>query len=181
MAAYAAGDAAAARALTARLAPRALGQAYRMMGSQAEAEEVTQEALLRLWRQAPRWEAGRAKVGTWLYRVVANLCTDRLRRRPTLPLDAVPEPLDVDQPSADGALLKAARHRALSEALARLPARQAEAVALRHLEGLSVPEVAAVMDIGVRAAESLMARGRKGLQSELAGRKADLGFTDDTT
>ena len=50
MAAYAAGDAAAARALTARLAPRALGQAYRMLGSQAEAEEVTQEALLRLWR-----------------------------------------------------------------------------------------------------------------------------------
>ena len=78
---YANGDAAAARLLTARLVPRLHGHALRVLGDRAEAEDVAQEAMLRLWRQAPKWRRGEAKVTTWLYRVVANLCTDRLRRR----------------------------------------------------------------------------------------------------
>ena len=75
---YATGDAAAARLLTTRLVPRIHGHALRVLGDRAEAEDVAQEAMLRLWRQAPEWRTGEAKVTTWVYRVVANLCTDRL-------------------------------------------------------------------------------------------------------
>ena len=152
--AYANGDAAAARELTAALAPRAYAQAVRMLADRAEAEDVVQEALLRLWKVAPDWRQGEAQVSTWLYRVIANLCTDRLRlRRRTRPLDTVPEPED-ERPGPAAALLHEARHRALAEALAGLPERQAQAVALRHLEGLPNPEIARIMDIGVEAVES---------------------------
>ena len=83
------GDAAAARELTLRLTPRVLAFAARMLGGdRGEAEDVAQEAMLRLWRIAPDWRMGEAKVTTWLYRVVANLCVDRRRRRGRVrPLD----------------------------------------------------------------------------------------------
>ncbi len=178
LAAYANGDRAAARALTAALAPRALAQATRMLGSAAEAEEVTQEAMLRLWRAAAGWRPGEARVSTWLYRVTANLCTDRLRRRrEAVGIDEVAEPPD-PAPSAAERLQGEARLRALSDALAALPARQAQAVALRHLEGLANPEIALVMGIGVEAVESLTARGKRALALALGTRKAELGHDD---
>jgi len=179
LAAYAAGDLGAARVLTARLLPRVLGQARRMLGDAAEAEDVAQEALLRLWRQAPDWRPGEAQVSTWLYRVVHNLCTDRLRRvHRNVALEAVAEPEDGRPTAADG-LQTAARLGALRAGLAALPARQAEAVRLRHLEGLSNPEIARIMDIGVEAVESLTARGKRRLAEVLRDRRAELGFTDD--
>ena len=177
--AYANGDPQAAAVLAARLTPRVLGQAFRMLHDRAEAEDVTQEALLRLWKIAPDWRQGEAQVTTWLYRVTANLCTDRLRRRNrTTPLDGVAEP-------ADGAARVAAqiqdrsRLDALADALAQLPDRQAQAVALRHLEGLGNPEIAQIMDISTEAVESLTARGKRALTAILAGRKAELGYDDD--
>ena len=72
------------------------------------------------------------------------------------------------------------RMQALAEGLAALPARQAQAVSLRHLEGLSNPEIAQIMDISVRSVESLTARGKRALADLLAGRKAELGYDDDT-
>ena len=176
--AFANGDRSAARDLTARLAPRVLAQAARMLADRAEAEDVTQEAMLRLWRAAPTWRQGEAKVTTWLYRVTLNLCTDRLRRRRAGPaLDEVPEPED-DAPTAAEAMQEGARLRALSDALAQLPERQAQAVALRHLEGLGNPEIAVIMDITTEAVESLTARGKRALAAILVGRKAELGYDD---
>ena len=55
--------------------------ATRMLGDQAEAEDVAQETFLRLWRDAGRYEARGHKPSTWLYRVAHNLCVDRLRAR----------------------------------------------------------------------------------------------------
>ena len=83
---YGAGDVTAARLLVARLAPRVLRLAQRLLQDAAEAEDVTQEAMLRLWRIAPNWQAGGAMPSTWLHRVAVNLATDRLRRRRTGPL-----------------------------------------------------------------------------------------------
>jgi RNA polymerase sigma-70 factor (ECF subfamily) len=180
---YANGDPAAARVLSARLLPRVLGQATRMLGDRAEAEDVAQEAMLRLWRIAPDWRQGEAEVTTWLYRVVANLCTDRLRRRSSrrhLPLDQVPDPADTG-PSAVMAMQNATRAQALSDALSALPERQAQAVCLRHLEGLSNPAIAEIMDISVTSVESLTARGKRALAVLLAGRKEELGYDDDKT
>lgn len=180
LARYAAGDAAAARLLTARLAPRAYAHAYRMLGDGAEAEDVAQEAMLRLWRQARSWDAGRAQASTWLFRVVANLCTDRLRRRRPGPLEQGEAPADPG-PGAETRLQQGARHDALQAALLRLPERQRQAVILRHLEGLANPEIAAILDVGVEAVESLTARGKRALTADLAAQRDALGYDDDTT
>ncbi len=178
--AYAAGDARAARALTARLAPRVLAHAGRLLGGdRAEAEDVTQEAMLRLFRTAPEWRTGEARVTTWLYRVTANLCIDRLRRRRTGPaLDAIPEPVD-EAPSAAEGMQARARAQALETALMELPERQRQAVVLRHIEGLSNPEIAEIMDIGTRAVESLTARGKRALEALLIGQREALGYDGD--
>lgn len=175
---YANGDASAARALTLRLTPKVFGHAYRVLGDRSEAEDVAQEALIRLWKQASDWRQGEAKVTTWLYRVVANLCTDRLRKGRGVALDAIPEPEDDAETPAE-AMQQKSRQVALQEALNELPDRQKQAVVLRHIEGLSNPEIAEIMEIGVEAVESLTARGKRALAKLLATRKDELGYSDD--
>ncbi|MDF2140158.1 RNA polymerase sigma factor [Paenirhodobacter sp. CAU 1674] len=175
---YGNGDRAAARSLTLRLGPLAYRVALRMLGDRAEAEDLAQEALLRLWKIAPEWRAGEAKVSTWLYRVVTNLATDRLRRRRGVGLDEAPEVAD-GAASALERMIDADRAQALQLALAQLPARQRQAVVLRHLEGLSNPEIAAAMEIGVEAVESLTARGKRALAALLEGKREELGYGHD--
>jgi RNA polymerase sigma factor (sigma-70 family) len=175
---YANGDPAAARALTLRLTPRVLGYATRLLSDRAEAEDVTQEAMLRLWRVAPAWRQGEAQVTTWLYRVVTNLCTDRLRGRVRSRADALDDAPEVADGAAgaEAGLIEADRMAALQTALDALPDRQRQAVVLRHIEGLTNPEIAAVMDIGVEAVESLTARGKRSLAAILSGRREELGY-----
>ncbi len=183
LARYAAGDRAAARVLTLRFTPRVLGYATRLLGDRAEAEDVAQEAMLRLWRIAPDWRAEEAQVSTWLYRVVTNLVTDRQRARARRPLDlpeTAPEVAD-DAPGAAAAMMQRDRMAALDTALTALPERQRQAVALRHLEGLANPEIARIMGIGVEAVESLTARGKRALAAVLSGQRAALGYEDEET
>lgn len=181
LALYADGNAVAARLLTQRVAPRVFGYATRLLADRAEAEDVTQEAMMRLWRIAPQWRAGEAQISTWLYRVVTNLCTDlkrASRRRPGVALDDAPE-VAATSASAVSTLMQADRMTALQRALDQLPERQRQAVVLRHIEGLTNPQIAQIMDLGVEAVESLTARGKRALAALLAGRKADLGYDDD--
>ena len=175
---FANGDGQAARELTARLGPRTYSVALRVLGNRAEAEDVAQEAMMRLWRVAPKWEQGRAKVSTWLYRVTLNLCLDIKRRQRSVDLDAVPEPED-GGPSVAEQLQDSSRMDALQQALMQLPERQRQAVVLRHIEELSNPEIAGIMEISVEAVESLTARGKRALTEALSGRRAELGYDDD--
>lgn len=179
---YANGDRPAALALTQRVTPRVLAYAARLLGGdRAEAEDVAQETMLRLWRVAPLWRQGETKVTTWAYRVATNLCIDRQRsrgRRRQLALDDAPELAD-GAVGAEGQLQEAGRMAALEAALAELPDRQRQAVVLRHLEGMTNPEIAAIMEIGVEAVESLTARGKRALAAILAGRKDELGYEGD--
>ncbi len=180
---YAEGDASAARLLTRRLTPMALRLAVRVLGDTGEAEDVAQEAMVRLWKAAPGWRANEAKVSTWLYTVTRNLCMDRMRRQKSrggaaVDLDAIAEPVD-PAPAAEARLTQTARSAALNAALATLPDRQRDAVILRHLEGLTNPEIAQIMDISTEAVESLTARGKRNLATALAARRTDLGYDDE--
>lgn len=176
---YANGDPEAAAELMQRLAPRALGVAIRVLGNRAEAEDITQEAMMRLWRMAPDWQPGQAKVSTWLYRVVMNLCIDLKRRQRGghVDLDAIPDPEDPACSAADQ-LQDVARHDALQRALMQLPERQRQAVVLRHIEELTNPEISGIMEISVEAVESLTARGKRALAKALANRREELGYSD---
>lgn len=173
---FAQGDQTAARELARRMLPRVLGFSRRVLGDASEAEDVAQEAMLRLWRIAPDWRVGEAQVSTWLYRVVSNLCTDRLRkRRHGVALDDTPDIAD-ETPGVVARMIAADRASALQAALLMLPERQRQAVVLRHIEGLSNPEIAVIMDIGVEAVESLISRGKRALTARLQPMKEELGY-----
>ena len=175
---YSNGDKAAARALMLRLTPQILGYASRLLNDRSEAEDVAQEAMLRLWKIAPDWQQGEARISTWLYRVVSNLCTDRLRKKRGVALDSIAEPQD-SKPSVASAMIEAERADALQAALGTLPDRQRQAVVLRHLQGATNPQIAQVLKISVEAVESLTARGKRALTAALKARRAELGYGDD--
>lgn len=161
------GEPSAARMLVASKLPRVLGLATRMLHDRGEAEDVAQEAFIRVWRSASSWQPGRARFDTWLHTVVLNLCRDRLRRRREVTGYAVPEAAD-PAPDAEAELLEAERGRAVAGAIADLPERQREAILLVHYQDLSGVEAAAALDVSIEALESLLSRGRRTLRAHLA-------------
>ena len=161
------GDPAAIQAMVARKLPRMLALAQRMLNDPVEAEDVAQEAMLRAWKQAPRWTPGQARFDTWLHRVGLNLCYDRLRRRREIPTESPPDRPD-DGPAPDRGLIAADTAHRVDAALAALPERQREAIVLCHYQELTNIEAAALMAVSVEALESLLSRGRRALRLSLA-------------
>ncbi|AVM72645.1 ECF RNA polymerase sigma factor SigW [Magnetospirillum gryphiswaldense MSR-1] len=162
------GDRWAFAALMERHTPFALALAMRMLGNADDAEEVAQEAFLRVWRKAPDWDGdGGARFTTWLYRVVINLCTDRKRRKPIVAMDDIDEPPD---PGPDGLerLAQGQMQKLVSQALNHLPERQRAAIALCHLGETTNAQAAETLGISVSALESLLVRGRRGLRDYLS-------------
>jgi RNA polymerase sigma-70 factor (ECF subfamily) len=159
------GDRAAAARLIARHGPKLLSVARRMLGG--EAEDAVQDVFLRLWIHAAHWQPGRAKFETWLYRVMLNQCYDRLRRRPTQPLDAASHVADDTVPQ-DIRLDQDAQAQEIARALDGLPERQRAAILLCHFQERGNIEAAEIMGVSVEALESLLARGRRTLRTRLA-------------
>lgn len=167
------GDAAATRTVVARYLPQVLALGRRMLKDTAEAEDVAQEAMLRLWQMAPRWRED-APVGAWLYRVAHNLAIDRIRRRrPTVDVDAA---IDLADPAPTPAERLAERERkaAVERAIAALPERQRTAITLVHTLEMGNIEAAAAMEISVEALESLLSRGRRALRAALMDLKDEV-------
>jgi RNA polymerase sigma-70 factor (ECF subfamily) len=162
------GDERAFHLLAPRYIARALGLARRVTGNDADAEEIVQEALLRVWINAPRWRPT-AAFRTWFYRVVLNLCLNRVRRAPFLVLKHAGDPAD---PSPDpGARMELDEvDRQVASAIADLPERQRAAIVLTYHEGLSNAEAANVLGVSVSGIEALLVRAKRSLREKLGSR-----------
>ncbi len=168
----AAGDPAAARAVVDRHLPGLVAFAWRMVGDGSAAEDVAQDAMLKLWRQAPRWKP-KAQIGTWLRRVAYNRCID-LHRRARPGDDIAALALEDPAPGPARNLLAAEVSAIVRSAMADLPERQRAAIAMVHFDGMNNGETAAALEVSVEAVESLLARGRRGLRQRLSDLKPDL-------
>ena len=175
--AFAKGDRSAAEQLTERLMPKIYSHAYYRLGNIVDAEDVTQEAFLKLWEIAPNWKHDKAQVSTWLYRVVYNLCKDRYRRATLENLSSAQEATDGTTSPTDNIHAKY-RQKALYDAMSILPENQRLAIQLRHIDELSNPEIAEIMELSIEAVESLTARGKRKLIEILQTQKSKLGYSD---
>ncbi|WP_142850121.1 RNA polymerase sigma factor [Telmatospirillum sp. J64-1] len=160
------GDEAAFRTLMDRHLDRAFGLAQRILGSRSDAEDVVQDAFLKVWDRAESWRPGEAKFSTWLWRVVTNRCLDLHRRPRHEALEAVPEPQD---PAEDvvSSIAAGQEERRLKAAMADLPERQRAALALIYETGLSNAQAAEVLGISVGALEQLLVRAKRSLRGRL--------------
>lgn len=165
------GDNKAFEQLLAKALPRVQAIAWRIVKSQAEAEDIAQETFLRLWTQAPT--LGDVPVEPWLYRVASNLAIDRYRRKKPELMDVLPEHAD-GAADAEERLRGAQLSSEVDAAIAQLPERQRLAVILVHFEQVSQKVAAETLGISVDALESLLARARRSLKEMLKSRHADM-------
>jgi RNA polymerase sigma-70 factor (ECF subfamily) len=154
------------RVLMGRHMQRAVRVAQRVVRDSAEADDIGQDAFLRVWSHAASFDPDVARFTTWLYRIVLNLAFDRGRRRPLMPIE---EAIDVrvTDPEPVERLIAEEERRALEQAMANLSERQRGAIALFHMEGLSGEESAKAMNLSAKAFESLLARARATLREHV--------------
>lgn len=167
------GDRAALDALLRAHQPRIYSICRRMTGSDADALDATQEALIAVVRGLPRFD-GRSKFSTWVFRVATNACLDELRRRKRRAAEPLPEYQRADDrsvtlPGRDGPRLDEALASRIDidEALAQLPTDFRAAVVLRDLCRLDYAEIAEVLDIPPGTVRSRISRGRSSLAQAL--------------
>ncbi len=149
--------------------------AYRMCGDAHEAEDIVQEAMLRLWDHAPRLSARHPPGGAgaaalrltgWLKRVATNLAIDRLRQARRLSGEEVPDNED-EAPLADAVIEAGERDQSARALIAALPERQRAAIILTYYEELPNAEAAEALDMNIKAFESLLFRARAALRKAL--------------
>ncbi len=139
--------------------------ALRLLGSDSDAQDATQETFVRAWRGLGRFR-GESAVATWLYRIVTNRCLNVIAaRRPAESLD-----LDLRSVSGDPAEITEQRERfaAVARRVASLVPEQRAAVVLRDFEGLSYEDVAEVLGVSVPAVKGRIHRGRLSVLREAA-------------
>ena len=163
--------------LVQRYQSRVLGLAYRYIGDRGSAEDLAQEAFLRVYKARERYEP-RAKFSTWLYRIVVNLCLNEIRwrkGRPSMALAVATETssnLNVDvtdegEVEPIETMQDAELADTLREIIGALPENQRIAILLNKYEGLSYQEVADSMDTSVMAVKSLLTRARVKIKEKL--------------
>jgi RNA polymerase sigma-70 factor (ECF subfamily) len=169
------GDTAAFAELVERHQTLVLGTVARMLGSNADVEDIAQQVFIRVWKSAGRY-VPRAKFTTWLLKITRNLVFNELRRskrRAQVPLQSDLEaeqlPLKDEAVRApDVALLDRELQAAIEQAISQLPETQRMAVVLRRYEELSYEQIADVLGLSVPAVKSVLFRARTELRNRLA-------------
>lgn len=161
------GDGAAFGLLVRKHTQRFYRLAYRFTANREEAEDIVQEAFLKLWERPHLWNAGsNASFTTWFYRVVVNLSLDRVKKKKPLPL--IDDTLIRDERhTPEEALAHGQDAARVERAIAQLPKRQQVALNLCFYEGLSNQEAADVMNLKLKALQSLIMRAKVTLKQKL--------------
>lgn len=168
MLATANGDAVAFNRIVQRHAPGLHALVTHRLGNTSDADDIVQEAMWRAWRNADKWQPGRARLGTWLFRVAVNLMIDRYRKnknRAEQGLDQMPDTAS-DTVSAERALSDRQQLNRLETALAELPERQQTAIHLSARQEMSNAEIAEILETTEGAVEQLLVRARRRLRDE---------------
>jgi RNA polymerase sigma-70 factor (ECF subfamily) len=142
--------------------------AYRFLGQEEEAEDVVQDAFLRLFDASGRYRPN-ASFQTYFYQIITRLCLDRARKKQPLYVEAIPDSPDPG-PDAGEMMVRSETAAAMQAALDALPPNQRMAIVLRYYENLNYQEIAAALEISPKAVERLLARGRESLRPILETR-----------
>lgn len=156
-------------ALVQRHTRRFYGIAYRLLFSKNDAEDIVQEAFLRLWERPKLWNEGKqAKFTTWFYRVVTNLCLDHNRKKRPFVLDEKLQVAD-NRPGQEASLHDKQQQRLLDRFMRELPEKQQLALNLCFYEGISNREAAEIMGASTKALQSLIMRAKTTLKEKVQG------------
>ena len=163
------GDMDAFRLLVETHQARVIGTISKMLGSDAESEDLAQQVFIRIWKSAPRYRPT-AKFTTWLFRITRNLVFNELRRKRHFvdQAEEVPEPKERAEKEPDQVLLEEELQHAIQDAINRLPESQRMAIILRRYEEMPYEEIAKVMGTTVPAVKSILFRARAELRQRLA-------------
>ncbi|HYL38014.1 MAG TPA: sigma-70 family RNA polymerase sigma factor [Bryobacteraceae bacterium] len=143
----------------------ALRFAFRLVGDLHEAEDLAQEAFLRVYRNAQRYNYA-ARFRTWFFQILVNLCRDWLKKKKPLFFGEPPQ-VAAGAPDPSQAMEREWRAKAVERAVQSLPPQQRMALVLCHFEEMSYREAAAVLATSEKAVESLLVRARRTLRVRL--------------
>jgi RNA polymerase sigma-70 factor (ECF subfamily) len=151
--------------------------AYRTLGREEDARDVTQETFLRAFRALPGFK-GDAKFSSWLYRIALNLCRDWIRKQRRAPLVAVPEGVEVQELAAErhhtisveDLAARAELSRGVAAAMEHLPDEQRTAILLKEYHGLTFQEIADMMNCPLSTVKTRVYQGLTMLRRHLAER-----------
>ncbi len=172
MAQGARGDEDAFRILVERWETPIFGFLLRMLGSREDAQDLCQEAFIRMIRSADSYKA-KGQFQSWLFRIAGNLARSKMRRRKILgwlsfdqeQMDPPSKELDPSE-ELEGEQLRVR----VQEAIAKLPDRQKQALLLKQYQGLKHREIAEVMDLSTNAVQMLLHRAMQALRKEFSRR-----------
>ncbi len=139
--------------------------AWHLCSDKTEAQDLTQEVFLRVWKNAKTWQP-QSKLETWLYRILYNLFIDTRRQIKTKPED-LSEDICFHGDTPEQALLKKRFAQDVQKALNNLPQRQKEALILCYYQELKAKEAAEILGIKQGAVEALLFRARQALKELL--------------
>lgn len=163
------GDTAAFAALVTMHATLVYNLAFRTLNNAQEAEDVAQEAFVRAWQGLPRFRAN-SRFSTWLYRIVTNLCYNRLPRLKIelMALDTeTAVTLPDTHPNIEAKLLSAEMKTTLHNAIDNLPESYRLLITLRHLQEMSYAEIATVTELPLGTVKTGIFRARRLLRERL--------------
>ncbi len=162
--------------LVRRHTDRFFASAFRMTGNAGEAEDMVQEAFLKIWQKPDLWKDDRgAKFTTWFYRILANQNVDRLRKSgKTNSFESVLSFFQDTRENPEQATASHEEQQEVERALDSLPERQKTALTLCFYEGMSNADAADAMGVKVKALESLLMRAKAGIKDYMNRNKAPL-------